>query len=198
MASHLPVTEGLDPFQLDVPNDNDKSVNDTIQELHKVQLSHQWDPNLPQEKIDAINEAVKTGDQEKAAELEKTLAQESQYESVRAAVRNTDGGEVANTVRAWVLGMFFTTLGSGLNMFLSMRWALIPMQPLSRKLFCSYCIRSPAISFPAIVVQLLVYPMGCLWAKTMPTRKFNTFGVEWTLNTGPFTIKEHAVITVSS
>ncbi|KAJ5957236.1 hypothetical protein N7501_011515 [Penicillium viridicatum] len=176
MASHLPVTEGLDPFQLDVPNDNDKSVSDTIQELHKVQLSHQWDPNLPQEKIDAINEAVKTGDQEKAAELEKTLAQESQYESVRAAVRNTDGGEVSNTVRAWVLGMFFTTLGSGLNMFLSMR--------------------SPAISFPAIVVQLLVYPMGCLWAKTMPTRKFNTFGVEWTLNTGPFTIKEHAVITI--
>ncbi|KAJ5182174.1 hypothetical protein N7449_012321 [Penicillium cf. viridicatum] len=176
MASHLPVTEGFDPSQLDMLNDNDKSVSDTIQGLQKVQLSHQWDPNLPQEKIDAINEAVKTGDQEKAAELEKTLAQESQYESVRAAVRNTDGREVANTVRAWVLGMFFTTLGSGLNMFLSMR--------------------SPAISFPAIVVQLLVYPMGCLWAKTMPTRKFNTFGVEWTLNTGPFTIKEHAVITI--
>lgn len=134
MASHLPVTEGLDPSQLDMPNENDKSVSDTIRELHKVQLSHQWDPNLPQEKIDAINEAVKTGDQEKAAELEKTLARESQYESVRAAVRNTDGGEVANTVRAWVLGMFFTTLGSGLNMFLSMRWASIPMKPLGRKL----------------------------------------------------------------
>lgn len=127
MASHLPVTEGLDPSQLGMPNENDKSVSNMIQELHKVQLSHQWDPNLPQEQIDAINEAVKTGDQEKAAELEKALAQESQYESVRAAVRNTDGGEVANTVRAWVLGMFFTTLGSGLNMFLSMRWAFIPM-----------------------------------------------------------------------
>lgn len=151
MASHLPVTEGLDPSQLDMPNINDKSVSDTIQELHKVQLSHQWDPNLPQEKIDAINEAVKTGDQEKAAELEKTLAQESQYESVRAAVRNTDGGEVANTVRAWVLGMFFTTLGSGLNMFLSMRWALIPMQPSSRKLFAHIALgvlpsRSPPSS----------------------------------------------------
>ncbi len=34
----------------------------------------------------------------------------------------TDGGEVANTVRAWVLGMIFVTLGSGLNMFLSMRY----------------------------------------------------------------------------
>lgn len=151
MGSHLHVTDGLDPSQLDIPNDNDKSVTNTIQELRKVQLSHQWDPNLPQEKIDAINEAVKTGDQEKAAELEKTLAQESQYESVRAAVRNTDGGEVANTVRAWVLGMLFTTLGSGLNMFLSMRWALIPIQPSSRIWFTYRALgvllsRSPRLS----------------------------------------------------
>jgi hypothetical protein len=46
---------------------------------------------------------------------------DSPYEEVRAAVRNTDGEEVANTVRAWVLGMFFVTIGSALNMFLSMR-----------------------------------------------------------------------------
>lgn len=57
-------------------------------------------------------------------------------------------------------------------------------------------IRSPAINFPAIVVQLLVYPLGCLWAKTMPRRVFRTFGVEWTLNTGPFSIKEHVVVTL--
>jgi hypothetical protein len=56
--------------------------------------------------------------------------------------------------------------------------------------------RSPAISFPAIVVQLLVYPIGCFWAKVMPTKVFNTFGLRWTLNTGPFTIKEHTVVTV--
>lgn len=30
----------------------------------------------------------------------------------------------------------------------------------------------------------------------MPTKVFNTFGVKWTLNTGPFTIKEHVVITL--
>lgn len=59
----------------------------------------------------------------------------SPYEEVRAAVRVTDDpDEVANTVRAWILGMIFVTLGSGLNMFLSMR--------------------SPAISFTSIVVQL--------------------------------------------
>ncbi|KAK8014368.1 hypothetical protein PG990_007664 [Apiospora arundinis] len=88
------------------------------------------------------------------------------------------GGEVANTVRAWILGFIFVTLGSGLNMFLSMR--------------------SPAISFPALVILLLVYPVGCIWAKVMPTRVFNTFGLRWTLNTGPFNIKEHVVIVLMS
>ncbi|KAJ6084307.1 hypothetical protein N7486_011107 [Penicillium sp. IBT 16267x] len=162
--------------QSEIVTEVTKDVGSTIQELKGVERSHQWDPNLPQEKIDAINEAGSIDDQEKAPEYEKSAFPDSQYESVRAAARNTDDGETANTVRAWILGMLFTTIGSGLNMFLSMR--------------------SPAISFPAIVVQLLVYPIGCLWARVIPTRKFNTFGVEWTFNPGPFTIKEHTVITL--
>jgi len=123
MGSQPPPLDGLEPSQLYSSSNNPKGAIDAVEELHNLQASHQWDPNLPQEKLDAIDEVVKTGDQEKAAELEKSFAQDSQYEYVRAAVRNTDGGEVANTVRAWVLGMFFTTLGSGLNMFLSMRCA---------------------------------------------------------------------------
>ena len=67
-------------------------------------------------------------------EVEAIFAEDSPYEEVRAAVRTEDGEEVANTVRAWILGMLFVTVGSGANMFLSMR--------------------SPAINFPAIVVQL--------------------------------------------
>ncbi|KAJ5111026.1 hypothetical protein N7532_001561 [Penicillium argentinense] len=178
MSPTLPgsAIDGIAPSQLKRSDDKDIIARNDIQELHNIELSHQWDPNLPQEKLDAIKEAVHSGDHEKAAELDKSFAQDSQYESVRAAVRNTDGGEVANTVRAWILGLLFTTVGSGLNMFLSMR--------------------SPAISFPAIVVQLLVYPIGCFWAKVVPTKVFNTFGVRWTFNTGPFTIKEHTVITI--
>lgn len=49
------------------------------------------------------------------------FSDDSPYAEVRAAVRNTDGEQVANTVRAWVLGMLFVTVGSALNMFLSMR-----------------------------------------------------------------------------
>ncbi len=145
-------------------------------DLDKIQHAHKWDPNLPQEKIDALEEALAGKDTEKMAEADLLFTEDSPYEEVRAAVRNTDGGEEANTVRAWVLGMIFVTIGSGLNMFLS--------------------LRSPAINFPAIVVLLVVYPFGRLWARLAPTRVFRTCGLRWTLNTGPFTIKEHVVITL--
>lgn len=121
MASHPPTIDGVEPCEQPDISTMNKEASDKVQELHKIKEAHQWDPNLPQEKIDAINEVIKSDDQEKAAELDKSFQEDSPYESVRAAVRNTDGGEVANTVRAWVLGMFFTTIGSGLNMFLSMR-----------------------------------------------------------------------------
>lgn len=74
--------------------------------------------------IDALHHAAKTGDAETIREVEGAFAEDSPYEEVRAAVRNTDDGSVANTVRAWILGMIFVTIGSGLNMFLSMRSAI--------------------------------------------------------------------------
>ncbi|THC93217.1 hypothetical protein EYZ11_007299 [Aspergillus tanneri] len=172
MATKISSITGIEP-QAEIAKSYNNPPDEVVDDLQKIN-ARRWDPNLPQENIDAI-EASKSEDQEKAAEVDKPVLDDSPYESVRAAVRNTDNGEVANTVRAWVLGMIFVTLGSGLNMFLSMR--------------------NPAISFPAIVVQLLVYPFGCLWARVMPTRVFHTCGVRWTLNTGPFTIKEHTVIT---
>lgn len=145
--------------------------------IYEVPVSR-WDTEVSQEKIDSQytikdDEKADYGDTKVGETIE-----DSPYEAVRAAVRPEDNGEVANTVRAWILGMIFVTIGSGLNMFLSMR--------------------NPAISFPALVIQLVVYPIGCLWAKIVPMRVFNTFGVRWTFNTGPFTIKEHAVITLMS
>ena len=98
--------------------------------------THQWDPNLPQDKIDELLAATHGGDPEAVRKAQEDFIENSPYEEVRAAVKNTDGEEPANTVRAWVLGMIFVTLASGLNMFLSMR--------------------SPAINFPPIVILLYV------------------------------------------
>ncbi|KAI5198829.1 OPT family small oligopeptide transporter [Aureobasidium subglaciale] len=147
-----------------------------LDDIDKLQRVHQSDPNLPDEEIKALDEAIKTGNVEKALEVDESFAKESPYEAVRAAVRETDGGETANTVRVWLLGFIFVTLSSGINMFLSMR--------------------SPAITIPTVVILLVVYPCGQFLATVLPTRKFKTFGLEWSLNTGPFTIKEHTVVVL--
>jgi hypothetical protein len=101
-----------------------------------TEKTHQWDPNLPQDKIDELLAATHGGDPEAVRKAQEDFIENSPYEEVRAAVKNTDGEEPANTVRAWVLGIIFVTLASGLNMFLSMR--------------------SPAINFPPIVILLYV------------------------------------------
>lgn len=102
--------------------------------VHLTEKTHQWDPNLKQDKIDELHAATVDGDPEAIKKAEKEFLEDSPYAEVRAAVRNIDGEEPANTVRAWVLGMLFVTIASGINMFLSMR--------------------SPAINFPNIVVLL--------------------------------------------
>lgn len=116
---------------------NEKATYSTAVETGPVTVTennHQWDPNLKQAKIDELHEATHDGDPEAIKQAQADFIEDSPYEEVRAAVRNTDRGEPANTVRAWVLGMLFVTVASGVNMFLSMR--------------------SPAINFPNIVVLL--------------------------------------------
>jgi hypothetical protein len=92
-----------------------------LQDVKQLGKAHQADPNLADDEIDALQEAAKTGDAEKVLEVERAFVEDSPYENVRAAVRTTDGEEEANTLRAWVLGFFFVTVASGINMFLSMR-----------------------------------------------------------------------------
>lgn len=104
------------------------------EDVRITEKTHQWDPNLKQAMIDELRAATQDGDPEAIKRAQADFIEDSPYEEVRAAVRNTDGGEPANTVRAWVLGMLFVTVASGINMFLSMR--------------------SPAINFPNIVVLL--------------------------------------------
>jgi len=70
----------------------------------------------------------------------------------------------------------FAVIGSGVNMLFSMRY--------------------PKIAISTLIAQLIAYPFGNLWAAYMPTWTIRIFGREWTLNPGPFTIKEHTLITI--
>lgn len=102
--------------------------------------------------------------------------EDSPYPEVRAAVRNYDEDVPASTVRAWVIGLTLTVIGASMNTLFS--------------------LRQPSIAIGPLVAQIVAYPLGHAWARAMPEREFTTFGLRWSLNPGPFNVKEHAVITV--
>ena len=81
-----------------------------------------------------------------------------------------------NTVRAWVLGILLTTIASGLNAL--------------------FALRQPALTITSLTVQLVAYPLGVGWYYAMPKRRFYLFGRSFTLNNGPFNMKEHTIIVI--
>jgi OPT family small oligopeptide transporter len=102
---------------------------------------------------------------------------ESPYPEVRAAVASIDDPSIpVNTFRMWTMGIFFTVGVSILNQFFSMRY--------------------PSVYISGIVCQLLALPFGKLLERILPTTRFRTFGLVWSLNPGPFNVKEHVLVTV--
>ncbi len=104
--------------------------------------------------------------------------EQSPYEEVAANVSNHDDPSMlCFTFRSFILGLLFTCILSFINQFFS--------------------LRTSPLRIGMILVQLLAYPAGKLAEKTLPTRTFQLFGTRWqfSLNPGPFTIKEHCIIT---
>ena len=117
--------ESSDSFDKDGPNKTATTTAADVaharEDLEKIEQAHRWDFNLPQGKLDAVKQAIRDDDPGEILEADHLFSDNSPYEEVRAAVRTEDGEEPANTLRAWILGMLFVTVGSGANMFLSMR-----------------------------------------------------------------------------
>ncbi|KDQ16484.1 hypothetical protein BOTBODRAFT_30813 [Botryobasidium botryosum FD-172 SS1] len=98
---------------------------------------------------------------------------DSPYPEVRSAVANTDDPEMpSNTIRAWVIGLMWSILIPGLNQF--------------------FYFRYPSVTISSVIAQLLSFPLGRLAARITPD--ISIFGHK--LNPGPFTIKEHVLITI--
>lgn len=119
-----------DDLRLSQSEEKQQTVDITMAstDLEKIKQAHQWDPNLPKTTLDAVERAIEDEDAKEMVAADRLFTEESPYEEVRAAVRNVDGGEVANTVRAWIIGLLFVTVASGANMFLSMRTPAISMR----------------------------------------------------------------------
>lgn len=101
----------------------------------------------------------------------------SPYAEVRAVVDNHDDPATpCGTIRAWVIGLLFALGGAFINQLFS--------------------IRQPAIGVGSNVAQLLAYPLGKACERFLPDKGFTAFGVYHSLNPGPFSKKEHMLITI--
>ncbi|KHN99567.1 small oligopeptide transporter, OPT family [Metarhizium album ARSEF 1941] len=128
------------------------------------------DPNLPD---DEHAEAIEMGTRNARKRRDE---EDSPFPEVRAAVRSYDEDMPCNTVRAWAIGLSLVVVGASMNTLFS--------------------LRQPSISIGPLVAQIIAWPIGHAWARFMPRRKFTTWGFTWTLNHGPFNIKEHSIIGV--
>lgn len=124
-----------------------------------------------QEDIDNTNKSTGTTDED--YEL-------SPIEQVRLTVSNTDDPTLPVwTFRMWVLGLISCVLLSFLNQFFSYR-------------------REPLI-ITQITVVVATLPIGRFMAAALPTTQFRIPGFgsrKFSLNPGPFNIKEHVLISI--
>ncbi|XVF70922.1 hypothetical protein PTKIN_Ptkin11bG0200900 [Pterospermum kingtungense] len=111
--------------------------------------------------------------------VEEDEVDDSPIEEVRLTVPTTDDPtELALTFRTWVLGLISCCILSFLNQF--------------------FAYRQNPLSVGSIAVQIVVLPIGKLMAATLPETEIRVPFTQWSfsLNPGPFTLKEHVLITI--
>ncbi|CAF4501158.1 unnamed protein product [Rotaria socialis] len=102
--------------------------------------------------------------------------EQSPYEEVAANVSNKDDRDMpCLTLRSWIISLLFTCLLSFVNQF--------------------FWYRTSPLFVGVIVAQLLSHLLGKIMAKVLPRRTFKVWRWGFCLNPGPFTIKEHCIIT---
>jgi OPT family oligopeptide transporter len=114
--------------------------------------------------------------------LEESSSEEnSPIEEVRLTVPTVDDPTLPVwTFRMWSIGLFSCSLLSFLNQFFS--------------------YRTEPLVITSLTVQVASLPMGHFLARVLPRRKFRAPGLlgggEWSLNPGPFNMKEHVLISI--
>ncbi|KAH9812148.1 putative oligopeptide transporter [Melampsora americana] len=150
-----------------VIKENEDDLNFPAQLLQ--QASAAFKPDVSDMEIMEITAAVR-------AEL-KLAKENSPYPEVRACVEPFDDPSTpVMTFRMWTIGLFLVILGTGLNQF--------------------FAPRQPSIGLSVTFAQLVSFPLGCLFARVLPKRVFRIAGYSFTLNPGPFNMKEHMLISI--
>ncbi|KZW02411.1 OPT-domain-containing protein [Exidia glandulosa HHB12029] len=162
---------------------------DVRQAAQDIVDKHSYDPNFPSKPLALARrfldeKELRTADPATYDRLYQELRVEaalivfnSPYPEVRAVVSNTDDPSIqASTFRAWFIGLIFVGAGAFINQFFSIRY--------------------PGISVGTNVAQLLAYPAGKLLERILPSKSVTIAGRDFSLNPGPFNMKEHMVITI--
>ncbi|KAL9686873.1 hypothetical protein QQ045_031266 [Rhodiola kirilowii] len=98
-------------------------------------------------------------------------------EEVALVVPETDDTTIpVMTFRAWFLGLLSCTILIFLNTF--------------------FIYRSQPLTISAILMQIAMLPIGKFMASALPKTEYKVFGKRFSLNPGPFNIKEHVIITI--
>ncbi|CAM1500425.1 Fc.00g095870.m01.CDS01 [Cosmosporella sp. VM-42] len=162
-----------------------EDVRDIMIRVHRI---HDKDPNFPLTVIQKIKAFLDNEDVFTNPENHENLVQEmkleaalitnnSPYAEVRAVVGNKDDVTIpCSTIRSWTIGLAFSVLLAFTNQL--------------------FDIRQPAIRIMANVAQLLAYPIGKAFESWLPDWGFILFGIRHSLNPGPFSKKEHMLITI--
>ncbi|KAI3404173.2 hypothetical protein KGF56_003073 [Candida oxycetoniae] len=105
------------------------------------------------------------------------IAYHSPYPEVRAVTDPYDDPSIpCETIRVYILGIFWTCIGTFANQFFSER--------------------QPTIALSSAVVQLLLYPSGVLLSKILPKKTVKIWKSSFDLNPGPWNHKEQMLATI--
>ncbi|KAJ7537760.1 hypothetical protein O6H91_11G021300 [Diphasiastrum complanatum] len=139
-----------------------------------------WSAAGKMTELQPVNKAKFNGEAPSAEnEGKEEFDDESPVEQVALTVPTTDDPSLQVwTFRMWFLGIISCALLSFLNQFFAYR-------------------REPLI-ITLLSVQIIALPIGQFMAAVLPTRKFRVplTDWEWSLNPGPFNVKEHVLITI--
>ncbi|KAK9449710.1 OPT oligopeptide transporter protein-domain-containing protein [Limtongia smithiae] len=147
---------------------------------------HNDDENFPEETLRKIKKLA-LGEEEYGTDhedyvldlmLEATLIHfHSPYPEVRAICDPMDDPTLpVETIRAYFLGIVWVGIGAFINELFS--W------------------RQPSLKLKSTAIQLLIFPCGKFLAKVLPDWGFVLFGTRYTLNPGPWSMKEQMLATL--
>ncbi|KZT27098.1 oligopeptide transporter [Neolentinus lepideus HHB14362 ss-1] len=107
--------------------------------------------------------------------------EDSPFPEVRASVSNIDDPDMpAMTIRMWIVGLALCMVGGAMNVFFNFRY--------------------PAPTVVPMVLLLVSYPIGKLLAFSLPITTYRLprwlGSYEFSLNPGPWNIKEHVLVYV--